>query len=249
MSSVTVRGVTLGEGRPKIIVPLMGATEDALLREAASVAAPVDLAEWRVDWFADAADFAAVTACAAALRAALGEVPLLATFRTSREGGKGSVTPNGYAALCTALIGSGAIDLLDVEVLAWVGRAPQLIAAAHRAGVRVIASSHDFERTPSRRTLLRRLARMRELGADIAKIAVMPRCPADVLTLLAATEKFCRDAGNPPVITMSMGKAGVLSRVAGETFGSCATFGALQSASAPGQLGVETLDAVLTALH
>ena len=40
-----------------------------------------------------------------------------------------------------------------------------------------------------------------------------------------------------PVVTMSMGALGVVSRMAGEIFGSCITFGAVGEISAPGQIG------------
>ena len=48
---------------------------------------------------------------------------------------------------------------------------------------------------------------------------------------------------------MSMAKAGVISRLAGEVFGSAATFGAVKKASAPGQISVNDLRTVLTILH
>ncbi len=51
------------------------------------------------------------------------------------------------------------------------------------------------------------------------------------------------------IITMSMAKTGVISRLAGEVFGSAATFGAVKKASAPGQISVNDLRTVLTILH
>ena len=96
--------------------------------------------------------------------------------------------------------------------------------------------------------MVRRLLFMQdELGADILKIAVMPQSRADVLSLLAATEEASRRA-HQPVVTMSMGPLGVVSRVCGQSFGSAATFGSAKSASAPGQMDVSSLDCVLRAL-
>ena len=52
--------------------------------------------------------------------------------------------------------------------------------------------------------------------------------------------------GSRPLI---MAGTGVISRLAGEVFGSALTFGAAAKASAPGQMGVEDLKDVLTKLH
>ena len=51
-----------------------------------------------------------------------------------------------------------------------------------------------------------------------------------------------------PVITMSMGDYGKVSRVAGKSFGSAMTFGCLGKASAPGQINVDDLRAILNIL-
>ncbi len=93
-----------------------------------------------------------------------------------------------------------------------------------------------------------RLVRMREVGADIPKIAVMPQKPADVLALLGATAKLADGGADYPIISMSMGWEGSISWVAGEFFGSCLTFGTVGQASAPGQLSVEDLHKVMDIL-
>ena len=114
--------------------------------------------------------------------------------------------------------------------------------------MKVVASNHDFDKTPAQDDIVSRLKKMQALDADILKIAVMPRNKKDVLTLLAATEEMfsCTDR---PVITMSMAGTGVISRLSGEVFGSALTFGAAKKASAPGQMNVQDLKTVLTLLH
>lgn len=52
-----------------------------------------------------------------------------------------------------------------------------------------------------------------------------------------------------PAITMSMGKDGVISRLCGEVFGSCVTFGSHEKASAPGQMQMDDLKTVLEKIH
>ena len=124
-----------------------------------------------------------------------------------------------------------------------------MVKTAHGRGVKVIASNHDFQKTPEKEEIVSRLCRMQELGADIPKIAVMPRNKKDVLTLLAATEEMASVHADRPIITMSMAGAGVISRLCGEVFGSALTFGSAGKASAPGQMKAEDLRTVLELLH
>ena len=49
MNTVTVRNLTIGEGRPKICAPIIGKTREEILNEAATfITLPIDIAEWRV---------------------------------------------------------------------------------------------------------------------------------------------------------------------------------------------------------
>lgn len=87
MNTVKVRNITIGEGRPKICVPIVGKTREEILKEASTFSAlPVDVAEWRVDWYDDVFDTEEVLTTAKRLNEALGEIPVLFTFRTSKEG-------------------------------------------------------------------------------------------------------------------------------------------------------------------
>ena len=61
---------------------------------------------------------------------------------------------------------------------------------------------------------------MQDYGADIPKMAVMPKSKQDVLTLLSATLEMSEQFADRPIITMSMAGTGVVSRLTGETFGS-----------------------------
>ena len=61
--------------------------------------------------------------------------------------------------------------------------------------------------------------------ADICKIAVMPQDATDVLTLLSATNEMYTHYASVPIVTMSMGQLGMISRVTGQLFGSALTFG------------------------
>ena len=137
----------------------------------------------------------------------------------------------------------------DMEILSGDRLVRKMIGGIHRAGKTVIASSHEFKCTPSKDEMIRRMQKMQDMGADILKIAVMPQTKADVLTLLCATEEMARCHAERPLITMSMSPSGVISRICGEAFGSAMTFGAVGQTSAPGQIPVEHLNAVLEILH
>ena len=128
-------------------------------------------------------------------------------------------------------------------------RLPQWIAAAHAAGVKVVCSSHDFRKTPPRAELVERMLRMQQAGADLPKLAVMPTCRTDVLELLAATAEMADQNPETPVITMSMGALGAVSRLCGEAFGSAMTFANPGTASAPGQVPLPVVEAVLESLR
>jgi 3-dehydroquinate dehydratase-1 len=249
MRPITLQGRPLAGGRlPAVCVPLVARTADALQAEArAAAAAGPDLLEWRVDFFDAIADTAAVVAVARSLRSATG-LPLLFTRRSVREGGQTiPLDEPAVLALQQAVCAGGAADLLDVEMEADPAHVAAMRAATAAAGIGLVLSFHDFQRTPPAQALLARYRQAAALGADLAKIAVMPQSPADVLTLLQATLAASGELAIP-VAGMAMGGLGAVSRVAGGAFGSALTFGVGQAASAPGQLPVAGLRAALDLL-
>ena len=228
---IEVRGVKIGEGTPKIIVPIVGVTKEEILAAADSFKdVRLDLVEWRVDWFEGVFDFAKVEDVLKDLRPALGDVPILFTFRTSKEGGEKAIEPEAYARLNIQAAQTGLVDLIDVEAFTGDDIVKEIIAGAHAAGVKVVASNHDFGKTPEKDDIVGRLRKMQDLGADIPKIAVMPKNKKDVLVLLSATEEMATDYADRPIITMSMAGTGLISRLSGEVFGSSCTFGAVGKA-------------------
>ena len=250
MNTVKIRDIEIGAGAPKIIVPIVGVTKEDIIEEAKTFdSIPIDVVEWRVDWFEGVFDFAKVEDVLKDLREVLGSIPLLMTFRTSKEGGEKAIEPEAYAELNIKAAQTGYVDLVDVEIFTGDDIVKKIIDGAHAAGVKVIASNHDFFKTPAKADIIYRLRKMQDMNADIPKIAVMPRNKKDVLTLLAATEEMTTNYADRPIITMSMAGTGVISRLCGEVFGSSMTFGAAKKASAPGQMGVNDLNTVLGLLH
>ncbi|MEK5234871.1 type I 3-dehydroquinate dehydratase [Paenibacillus sp. FSL L8-0470] len=248
--TVTVKNVTLGEGMPKICVSLIGATLTELKEEAEALKALApDVVEWRSDFFAGVDNIEAVTEVLEMIQACLPDLPLIFTFRSAREGGERQIATEDYIRLNKAAAASGLVDIIDVELFNEEADVQALIVAAHDCGVFVIVSNHDFQGTPPEEEIVSRLRKAQELGGDLPKIAVMPCSAADVLTLLAATNRMQELYADRPIITMSMAGEGVISRLAGEIFGSALTFGAAHKPSAPGQVAVAELRKVLELLH
>lgn len=250
MSCVDIRGCRIGEGRPKVILPIVERAEAAILEKAAQFSTlQADCVEWRVDHFDDARTPGAVARCLAKLRVALKDKLLLVTIRTKAEGGEQVLSHPEYLAFLSLILDTDCADLLDIEFFTAGADLPKLVEQAHSAGAAVVCSSHDFHKTPPRAELVHRMVAMQQAGADLPKVAVMPRCRTDVLELLAATAEMADQHPETPVITMSMGTLGAVSRLAGEAFGSAMTFANPGQASAPGQVSLNIVNEVLDALH
>lgn len=247
---IRIRNVEIGTGAPKIIVPIVGKNREAILEKGREIAPmPVHMVEWRADHYDEIEDIPAVLSTLHELRQILGDLPLLFTFRTRKEGGERAISPEAYEALNLAVAKSGDADCIDVEIFSGDALVSRIIAGAHEAGVRVVGSNHDFFATPAEEEIVSRLRKMQAMDCDLPKIAVMPQSTQDVLTLLAATARMHEEYADRPIITMSMSPKGVISRLSGECFGSAMTFGAVGQVSAPGQIPAGDLKAVLELLH
>ena len=251
MSTARIGGALLGPGRPRICVTLTGAALDALVAEAAAIPPEVaDLVELRIDRFAAVHDHEAVRAAVAAVRAALDDrLPILFTLRTAAEGGGAQPEPAALQALLVLAAGLDGVAAVDVEMALPADLVGAVVRAAHGVGKAVVLSFHDLRGTPAREEIVGRLVRQQELGADVVKLACTPTSPEDVLTLLAATRDYTSRPDARPAITMAMGPLGVVSRIAGETFGSVLTFGTVGAASAPGQVDAARLRDALDLIH
>lgn len=251
INSLQVKDLTIGEGKPKLIVSIAEKTRSAALERGRKLAAmpTVDLIEYRIDHLTDHQDPEQVAASVAEIVSAVGRKPLLMTFRTKEEGGEAAITPDAYARLYEASLQRSAPDLIDLQH-ALCGSAPvaAILSRAKRDRCPVVMSYHDFQATPSVETMTETLRAMQALGADIPKIAVMPHDAGDVLKLLQATWEMHSRYADRPLLTMAMGGTGVVSRISGEIFGSALTFAAVGNASAPGQMEADTLRPIVDVL-
>ncbi|MFK3724424.1 type I 3-dehydroquinate dehydratase [Pseudomonas monteilii] len=241
-----LKGLAIGEGAPTIIASITGRDLDTIRRQTQALAASeaVDIAELRLDYLPDTLSLQDTVAWVDQVVSDLHGKPLLATFRSAQEGGERALSDGDYARLCMALLEQTRIDLLDIEMMKPQASVQALVAKAHQQNVAVILSNHDFQATPSREVIVERLLRQQALGADILKIAVMPKAPEDVLTLMAASQEVYRRADRP-LLTMSMGPLGVTSRLSGQLTGAALTYASVGQASAPGQLEASAVREVL----
>lgn len=245
---ISIRKVHIGEGMPKIIVPLMGTNKEQLLEEVNAVKqVNPDIVEWRADMLEAIEDLSEVKKVLSLLRDELYPTPLLFTFRSHREGGNKKIDDPYYERLLKEVAETNEVDLIDVELFS--PAVLRFVEIAKANDIVVIMSNHDFEKTPEKEEIISRLKRMQELGADIPKIAVMPQSPKDVITLLDATYTMNSFYADRPIITMSMASTGMISRIAGQVFGSAATFGSVIEASAPGQIPARDLRKMIDVLH
>jgi 3-dehydroquinate dehydratase-1 len=248
---ITIHGKPLGSGRfPSLCTPLVGRTHAQVLAELALVLPKQpDLLEWRVDFFAAIDDNAAVLELAAAIRAAAAGIPVLFTRRSTREGGEPiALSEEQVVALIAAVCASGTVDLVDFEMNNDPTHVTRVRAAARAHGVQLLLSFHNFQSTPTQEVLCQCFAQAQALGADVAKIAVMPQRLEDVLAVLAATLESSQKLAIP-VASMSMGGYGALTRLVGGMFGSALSFAVGATASAPGQVAIEDMNTVLEILQ
>jgi len=248
---ITVHGQPIAGGKfPLICTPLVGRTLDKIMAEL-DVVLPKkpDVLEWRVDFFEQIGDSAAVIAAAQAIKNKAGEIPLLFTRRSTLEGGEKIALNEGQViSLYTAVCESKSIDLIDYEMANDADNIIQVRAAAKANDIQLVLSFHNFSYTPGLETLAAKFLMADQLGADVAKVAVMPRNLDDVLTLLTATHEASKKL-RIPLISMSMGPFGSLTRLFGWSFGSALTFAVGAASSAPGQVPIEDLNTVLAILQ
>ena len=248
---IQVQGKPIGGGTlPIIITPLVGKTQADILDEvAAIIPKKPDLLEWRIDFFESIGDIPAVIDTALAIRKAAGGVPVLLTRRNVTEGGQPlPIKEPAVVAMYTAACQAKCVELIDYELSNAPADLQALREVSKANGIGMIMSYHNFQMTPDAATLDSKFVAAKKLGADVGKVAVMPTNDLDVLELLAATSR-AREALDIPLISMSMGGVGSLSRIMGWVYGSAATFAVGKSSSAPGQIAIEDLRTTLAVVR
>lgn len=239
-------------GRPKVCVPLLVSDVETLYTKLSVLKRlPIDLIEWRLDGLSVTPDTDQLKQILVELRDHIGDMPILLTYRTVSEGGQGDATPELYRNLLLTAIESGVIDLVDMELTMFERNTREmeaLLNCAKSCGVKTIISKHDFLMTPEEAVIKSWIDQMRVLDADVVKLAVMATSKSDAVRLMQFAVSERQVTEDVPLILISMGKYGVVSRIMAEFMGSSITFASLGETTAPGQFeavqAVELLDLI-----
>ncbi|KAL8171268.1 hypothetical protein V2J09_023072 [Rumex salicifolius] len=215
-----------------ICAPVMADSVDQMLAQVRKAKEQgADLVEIRLDYlknFTPNADLEALIKQSV--------LPTLITYRPKWEGGEyvGDDSKR-LNALCRAVeLGANYIDVelkvADEFFNSLGGRKPE--------NVKIIVSSHNYERTPSVEEIGSLVARIQATGADIVKVATTAQDIVDCARVFQVLTH-----SQIPMIGLVMGERGFMSRILSAKFGGYLTFGSLEAGvvSAPGQPTIKEL--------
>lgn len=238
--------ITLSNNQARVCVPVMGKTTEEVLQQLKSVVAmEPDIIEWRGDFF-ETDNNEGYLNVLKQMKDVNENIPVIFTIRTDSEGGNKKIGWNEYCDLCLFIAEKGKefnVEFVDVEVFK-DDKANELINSLHEKGMNVIGSNHHFDKTPDKEEMVKILSTIEKSGADVCKLAVMPRDKKDVEVLIEAS-KETDEKIKAPIITMSMGELGAITRVIPKITKTSVTFAAGVSASAPGQPGIKVVRKLL----
>lgn len=248
-----IRNMELGQGVPKVCIPLTSRSLEELRSDCENLRSlPFDMIEWRIDCLLGMEGFdpqETLQKGFTVLRTYFPDTVLLATVRTQPQGGAFPIRQDAYWALLREILEIGKADILDIEYGHAVMATVRLLSLAKSKHIPVLTSFHRFSGPMKEEELLTCYDRMKELGGDILKIAVLPQTPLDVCALLRAAALTGEKYPDTPVIAIGMGRLGMLTRLAGNSLGSPLTFASAREASAPGQLSAEDAGHILDCLY
>ncbi|MEI3321115.1 MAG: type I 3-dehydroquinate dehydratase [Eubacterium sp.] len=238
--------ITLSNNQARVCVPVMGKTTEEVLQQLKSVVEmEPDIIEWRGDFF-ETDNNEGYLNVLKQMKDINENIPVIFTIRTDSEGGNKKIGWNEYCDLCLFIAEKGKefnVEFVDVEVFK-DDKANELINSLHEKGMNVIGSNHHFDKTPDKEEMVKILSAIEKSGADVCKLAVMPRDKKDVEVLIEAS-KETDEKIKAPIITMSMGELGAITRVIPKITKTSVTFAAGVSASAPGQPGIKVVRKLL----
>jgi 3-dehydroquinate dehydratase/shikimate dehydrogenase len=215
---------------------------DELRPSFARAAQLADVVELRLDCLEEDQ----LTVALGGLGALLGEtrLPFIITYRPREQGGGRAVGLDARLSFWRDLperlrgVAERERAFVDLEL--------ELLESPHAGSLgelfqsfRVICSHHDFQEMPADLESL--FGRMARTPAEILKVAVRANSVTDCVEVLRLCERGRREGRE--VIAVSMGEAGVLTRVLAPAFGAFLTYGSLDAAqaTAPGQLDAREL--------
>ena len=171
--------------------------------------------------------------------------PVIATYRSKKEGGKGSADYSTRTRYLWNAIEAGA-DFVDVEYSMPLEVRHSFFQTPRPFGV--ISSTHLLNGTPDTERLIATLRKLAATGADVVKIVTQARAPEDnlrILNLIPMAQKM-----GIKIITFCMGPVGRISRVASPLMGGYLTFSSLEEGdeSGEGQIPVTQMRTIMDIL-
>jgi 3-dehydroquinate dehydratase type I len=164
--------------------------------------------------------------------------PVMATYRSEAQGGKGSPDPKIYTEHVLAALRAEP-DLVDVEL--WLPSELRKTIFDSLGLCKVVLSTHFHSHTPSQEVLEKILQESVKAGADIVKIITRAASYADNLRVLGLIPKAL--ALKTEIIAFCMGSEGRSSRIFSHLLGGYLTFASLKEGeeSGDGQIPVASL--------
>ena len=245
---IKIKNIKLGEGAPKICVPVIEKNEKEIIKYIKYInKLPIDIIEWRADFYLEDIIYNGeseinIIEISKSIKKITNK-PILFTVRSNKEGGK--IKNNFYYKIINiykSVIENKCFDLIDLEILSLKEKdIKNLIKLSKENNIKTILSNHNFNKTPSKKYIISLINKMIKLKCDIVKVAYMPKNKKDVIILLDSITEI-KDF---PTIAISMGKLGTITRI----FGSVITFASAKSSSAPGQLEAMKLKYILDNIY
>ena len=165
--------------------------------------------------------------------------PVIITARDPREGGANNLSIEKRRELLSRFLPQA--RYVDVELRAALSFR-SLLDLARRKNVRRIISFHDFDSTPTTRSLRTRARAAKSRGADIFKVATRTDTPEQLARLV----DFVANKGVDLAISaMGIGKLGAISRFVLARCGSALNYVSLGPSKIEGQLSIQQLRSAL----
>ncbi len=193
-----------------------------------------DILELRVDLM-DLEDKKEIKSRAREMKAKTG-LPVIITNRKRDEGGRFRGGEDERISLLEMLIDVG--DAFDIELSTEEHLRRTFIEKARSFGKTVILSYHDFRGMPTKEKMIDIVEKMQAEG-DIAKVAVTPGKPGEVLILLETSLEIAKH--DKPFVMIGMGDIGRHFRLISHIYGSALTYGFVRKGVAPGQLNIRDI--------
>lgn len=237
---IKVGPVTLGDGQPKLCVPICAPGIPAMLADIKSATAlPLSLLEWRMDFY-----FGAPSEALPYFAGEKGCIPLICNLRSVAQGGCAILHDEDYQRIFLNLLDTGLCEIVELELCRGGRILWPIIKKAKEKQVPIILSKYDTTGTPTKTELLKTIDTMIALSCDIPKIVVKANTPKDTLTLMEASLSAYERYGL--VIAIAKGRYGKISLVSGAYFGSCITYASATNETSNSQINAEDLAAMIS---